>query len=86
MMRASSRKVRAAGYSAKEEYSLNKFERSRKRAQRGRAWLNNIEDEAAKFGLTVRHAIDIIVQNAISTKRVGKILASYKPSRAKTDQ
>jgi hypothetical protein len=39
--------------------------RQHKRDMRGKHWLNDIEYEAARHGLTLRDGIDLILQRAV---------------------
>ena len=53
----------------------------RKRDQRGRPWLNDIEAEAEQFNLSLREATDIILEYVAERKIVRDILSGKGEAR-----
>lgn len=45
-----------------------------KRERKGKPWLNDIEVEAAKRGLTLKAAVDLLLEEVTSRKMVGTLL------------
>jgi hypothetical protein len=54
----------------------NKRVRFHKRDAKGKPWLNDIEIEAEKHGLSLREATDLILQRVVSRKMLNGLLRS----------